>query len=70
MKTEEKTFFNNIILLIGKEEYKKAENELNLIISDKKYSEESISYAYFLMGYINTCWRNEYKQKMLQSRCY
>ena len=37
MKTEEKTFFSNIMLLIDKEEYAKAENELNLIIFDKKY---------------------------------
>lgn len=63
MKTEEKTFFSNIMLLIDKEEYAKAENELDLIVSDRKYSEESISYAYYLIGYINTCWRNENKQK-------
>ncbi|NLE04355.1 MAG: hypothetical protein GX638_06070, partial [Crenarchaeota archaeon] len=68
MSSEENTLFDNITTLIDKNDYAKAENELKLIISTETSSEEAISYAHYLIGYINTCWRNEDKKESLAKR--
>jgi len=68
MNPDEKTLFDSIISLIDEKEFAKAESELNLIISSKKNSEEAISYACFLIGYIHTRWDNKDKKQHLAKR--
>lgn len=63
MNPEEKTLLNSITSLIDEKEFAKAESELNLIISSMKNSEEAISYSYFFIGYIYTCWDNKDKKQ-------
>ena len=68
MNLDEKILFSNITSLIDEKEFAKAESELNSIISSKKNSEEAISYACFLIGYIHTCWDNKDKKQHLAKR--
>lgn len=63
MNPEEKTMFNRIILLINEKKYDEAESQLNIITSSENYSEEAISYAYCLIGYVHTCWDNKDKKQ-------
>lgn len=67
LNPDEKALFYSITSLITDEEFAKAESELDSIIS-LKYSEEVISYAYFLTGYIHTCWENKGKKQHLARR--
>lgn len=68
MNPGEETHFKNIESLIDEKEYAKAESELNLIRSSKKSTEKAISYACYLIGYINTCWDNKDKNQQLAKR--
>jgi len=72
MNSKEKAVFDNIISLIDKKEYAQVESELNSIISSGN-SEKAISYAYYLIGYIHTCWdykdRNERIAKEMLLAC-
>jgi len=68
LNPEEKTLFDSIISLIDEKEFAKAESELNLIVSSGKNSEEVISYSYFFIGYIHTCWENKDKKQYFAKR--
>lgn len=68
MNPDEITLFDGITSLIDEKEYGKAESDLNSIISSKKHSEKAISYSYYLIGYIHTCWDNKNKKQHLAKR--
>lgn len=68
MNSDEKALLDSIMPLITNKEFDKAESQINSIISSTTYSEEAVSYAHFLMGYINTCWNNKHKNQSLAKR--
>ena len=68
MNQDEKTIFNKITSLIDEKDFEKAEIELNLIISSNKNSDEAMSHACLLIGYIHTCRDNKNKKQHIAKR--
>ena len=68
MDSDEKALFDSIMPLITDKGFEKAEGKLDSIISSTTYSEEAVSYAHFLIGYINTCWNNKHKNHNLAKK--
>lgn len=61
MKKETVKLFDPIIKCIKDEKYDEASSQIDTFI--KNEDEEISSYAYYLLGYINTCWNNHNKNK-------
>lgn len=59
MKRETNKLFEPIIKYIGDGKYEEASSQINALI--KNEDEEISSYAFYMLGYINTCWNNHNK---------
>lgn len=59
MKRETVKLFEPIIKCIEDRKYDEASSQIDVFI--KNEDEEICSYAYYLLGYINTCWNNHKK---------
>jgi len=68
MKVEEKLIFENIWQLIENNEFSTAEKQLSDICSDTHSSEESVSYANYMIGCIHTAWNNKDKKTHIAHR--